>query len=500
MQKINFLPQVKLWNAAEFNSRKIWQDSSLGSMTYDGSLNKFAVTLMGKSVPEWKFLLTSDSSTANAVTSLRLMLDSNNYYDVEPGLAGILNVYTGSLYDGTNNPMATMADVQSAVAGASILGLKMDSSYIHTDSSFLHLKSDPSNPYEDRGDDTPGAKVNPLATVGTVQAAIRDLGDIFDLQGVYTNPYTPQGSETPITTFEALLTYLVSLDPVPFEVKKGAVIVFGNEEYVLLDDQNYTTLIGWEKLGNVDSDTVVISIGGQSGVIALGDGLYMNDSSLTLITANDTSLGGLRTGHVENLTDASTNHNFALKLGGNPVQEGQPADTPNRGYVTIPIVTGADGDASYGIVPNEMLAGNSRIYSVTLNPSTLSNVGIHYDEIKSVNITHTIGTADLVTNVYKFRAGKNGDAKLGRQLVYVDEIIAGKNSILVDFGSPEAFIGCQDTLNGNYLGYIIVIAAAEAINLNRDASTTFTVNVDPDGDDNQVHGTDQNNDQITPAP
>lgn len=468
MQKINFLPQVKLWNAAEFQSRRTWTNPDLGSMTYDGSANRFAVALQGESNPKWMYLLTSDSSTTAAATSLRLMVNASTYQDVVVGLDGLLSVYTASAYNSSTNPLATLVDVQAAVAGASVVGMKMDSSIVHIDSSYIILKSDPSNLYAD-GDEND----NPLATVGTVKtaitAALGGLGDLFNLQGVYENPYTPEGSEQQITTFAGLLTYLTGQEPIPFDKKKGTVLIFGKDEYVLLDTTRYSDPIGWEKLGSIDTDTAVVSIGGKSGAILLGDSFYMNENTLNLNTANDTSLGGVKTGHTEGAVDGSTKYEFALKVGGSS------EDNAGKGYVSIPIVTGADSDASYGLVPNSVLNGGAHIYTVTLDPSTLSNVGVAYNQIKSVTINHTIGTDDLVISVYKVRA--TGAQRSGRQLVYVDEVISGPDSILIDFGSAEAFIGCQDQNDGTYFGYDVVIAAStSAVNLSNDPGTTLTPN------------------------
>ena len=469
MQKINFLPQVKLWNSAEFQSRGVWTNPDLGSMTYDGSANRFAVALQGESDPKWMYLLTSNSSTTAAATSLRLMVNASTYQDVAAGLDGILSVYTASAYNSSTNPLATLVDVQAAVAGASVLGMKMDSSIVHIDSSYIILKSDASNPYNDKGDNENG---NPLATVGTVKtaitAALGGLGDLFNLQGVYENPYTPESGEQ-ITTFTGLLAYLTKQEQIPFDIKKGTVLIFGKDEYVLLDTTRYSDPIGWEKLGSIDTDTAVISIGGKSGAILLSDSFYMNESTLNLNIANDTSLGGVKTGHTEGAVDSNTKYEFALKVGGSS------EDNAGKGYVSIPIVTGADSNASYGLVPNSALSGGAHIYTVTLDPSTLSNGGVAYNQIKSVTINHTIGTDDLVISVYKVRA--TGAQRSGRQLVYVDEVISGRNSILIDFGSAEAFIGCQDQNDGTYFGYDIVIAAStSAVNLSNDPDTTLTSN------------------------
>ena len=412
MQKINFLPQVKLWNSAEFQSRGVWTNPDLGSMTYDGSANRFAVALQGESGPKWMYLLTSNSSTTAAATSLRLMVNASTYQDVAAGLDGILNVYTASAYNSSTNPLATRADVQAALGG---------------------------------------------------------LGDLFNLQGVYENPYTPKSGGEQITTFTGLLAYLTKQEPTPFDIKKGTVLIFGKDEYVLLDTTRYSDPNGWEKLGSIDTNTAVVSIGGKSGAILLSDSFYMNESTLNLNIANDTSLGGVKTGHTEGAVDSNTKYEFALKVGGSS------EDNAGKGYVSIPIVTGADSNASYGLVPNSALSGGAHIYTVTLDPSTLSNGGVAYNQFKSVTIKHTIGTDDLVISVYKVRA--TGAQRSGRQLVYVDEVISGRNSILIDFGSAEAFIGCQDQNDGTYFGYDIVIAAStSAVNLSNDPDTTLTPN------------------------
>ena len=307
-----------------------------------------------------------------------------------------------------------------------------------------------------------------MATRADVQAALGGLGDLFNLQGVYENPYTPESGEQ-ITTFTGLLAYLTKQEPTPFDIKKGTVLIFGKDEYVLLDTTRYSDPNGWEKLGSIDTNTAVVSIGGKSGAILLSDSFYMNESTLNLNIANDTSLGGVKTGHTEGAVDSNTKYEFALKVGGSS------EDNAGKGYVSIPIVTGADSNASYGLVPNSALSGGAHIYTVTLDPSTLSNGGVAYNQIKSVTIKHTIGTDDLVISVYKVRA--TGAQRSGRQLVYVDEVISGRNSILIDFGSAEAFIGCQDQNDGTYFGYDIVIAAStSAVNLSNDPDTTLTPN------------------------
>ena len=487
MQKINFLPQVKLWNAAEFASRPIWDTSLVGgNLTYDANANRFAVTLLNEKThePEWRYLLTTDSSVDNGVTGIRLYNGPTAFVDKFASDNGLIEILVGSPYNDSSNPLATMADVQSAVEGSSILGLNMDSSHIHIDASYLHLKSDSSHPYFDGGDES-GSKVNPLATVGTVEAvkdelngaisdisnAISSLGDLFKLEAVYDASFIEE--HPTIINFSELLNYLREQSPNPLnDYEKGSVLIFGDEEWVLINDQNPASANSWELLGTISApDAYVTSFGGQTGAITISNSFFMNGKQLNLETASDTSLGGVMTGHSTGLENS--NYIFDLKVGGKAVADA------SRGYVSIPIVTGAAGDASYGLVPNTALSGSTHIYTVTLDPSTLSNVGVAYNQIKSVKIDHTIGTDDLVINVYKSRTGTS--QRNGRQLVYVDEIISGPTSILVDFGSAEAFIGCQDRVNndGDYLGYVVVIAAStSAVDLNGDAGTSFTANTE----------------------
>ena len=483
MQKINFLPQVKLWNAAEFASRPIWDTSLVGgNLTYDANANRFAVTLLNDKTqdPEWRYLLTTDSSVDNGVTGIRLYNGPSAFVDKFATDNGLIDVIVGSPYNDSTNPLATMADVQAAVEGSSILGLNMDSSHIHIDASYLHLKSDSSHPYFDGGDE-PNSKVNPLATVETVEAlridvssaisdisnAISGLGDLFKLEAVYDASFIEE--HPTIINFGDLLNYLAGRTPNPLDnYERGSVLIFGDEEWVLINDQNPASANSWELLGTIGApDAYVTSFGGQTGAITLSNSFFMNGKQLNLETASDTSLGGVMTGHSTGLENS--NYIFDLKVGGKAVSDA------SRGYVSIPIVTGAAADASYGLVPNTALSGSTHIYTVTLDPSTLSNVGVSYNQIKSVNITHSIGTDNLIISVYKVRAGVE---RSGRQLVYVDEIISGHSSILVDFGSADAFIGCQDEKNGGYLGYVVVIAAsASAIDLNDDSGTSFSANV-----------------------
>lgn len=476
-QRINFLPQVKLWNSAIFQANRIntWHDLStgdLGTITYDDELNKFAVVLEGKSAPEWKYLLTSDSSDASALTSLRLS-NGVTYTELNPGPDGVIDLYTGSLYDYNTNRLATMADVQGAVAGASLLGVKMDSSIMDIDSSYVMIYSDPSSRYVDTGG--PSAdKFNPLATVGTVDAAVQlvmsdvsnaiaSLGNLFELEAVYDASYI---SDCSLTDFASLLDHLDDNPDWASGYGKGSVLIFGNEEWVLLDSSNPAASGSWELLGSLAApDQYVTSFGGQTGAITLSNSFFMNDKQLNLETASDTSLGGVMTGHSTGLEDSS--YIFDLKVGGKAVSDA------SRGYVSIPVVTGASTDASYGIVPNSLLQGNTQVYTATINPTTC-NVGTQYSDIHTVHITHNLGTSDVIVSVYKVKTGTA--ERSGRQLVYVDEIISSANQIDIFFGSPEAFIGCQEKDGSdNYLGYVVVIAGSTNATEIPDASIDPTI-------------------------
>lgn len=483
MQKINFLPQVKLWNAAEFASRPIWDTSLVaGNLTYDGTANRFAVSLLNEKTnnPEWKYLLTSDSSVDKGMVGVRIYNGPSAFVDKLAGENGLAELVVASAYNDSTNPLATMADVQAAVAGASILGLDMDSSHIHIDASFLHLKSDSSHPYFDGGDD-PNSKVNPLATVETVDAlrqdvssaisdissAISALGDLFRLEDVFDASFIEQHS---LSNFGDLLNYLNNQSPSPLsDYERGSVLIYGDQEWVLINDQNPASASSWELLGTISSpDAYVTSFGGQTGAITISDSFFMNGKQLVLETASDTSLGGVMTGHSTGLENS--NYIFDLKVGG------KSAADASRGYVSIPIVTGGANDASYGLVPNSMLKGNTQIYTVTIDPSTCT--GVTYTDIYRVTIEHSLGTSDVLVDVYRVSAGSAN--RNSRQLVYVDELITSENRIDIDFGSEAAFIGCQDTINDGgvdkYLGYIVVIAASNAA-MNLDSSATITPQV-----------------------
>ncbi len=463
-QRINFLPQVKLWNSAVFQANRIntWHDLStgdLGTITYDDELNKFAVVLEGKSAPEWKYLLTSDSSDASALTSLRLS-NGVTYTELNPGPDGVIDLYTGSLYDYNTNRLATMADIQGAVAGASLLGVKMDSSILDIDSSYVMMYSDPDSSYVDMGG--PSAdKFNPLATVGTVKTAVEhvlsdvsnaiaSLGVLFTLEAVYNDASFIADHQ--LTNFDRLLDYLdENQSGWADDYDKGSVLIFGNEEWVLIDPLYPGASKSWELLGSLaNPDQYVTSFGGETGAITLSNSFFMNSKQLNLETASDTSLGGVMTGHSTGLENS--NYIFDLKVGGKAVSDA------SKGYVSIPVVTGASTDASYGIVPNSLLQGNTRVYTAAINPTTCGVPDASYSEIHTVRITHNLGTSDVIVSVYKVKI--NTAERAGRQLVYVDEIISSNNQIDIFFGSPEAFIGCQEKDGNNYLGYVAVIAGS----------------------------------------
>lgn len=480
-QRINFLPQIKLWNSAIFQANRIntWHDLStgdLGTITYDDELNTFAVVLNGEKNPEWKYLLTSDSSNTDAVTSLKLS-NGVDYTELNPGPGGVIDLYTGSLYDCSTNRLATMADVQGAVAGASLLGVKMDSSILDIDSSFVMMYSDPGSSYFDMGG--PSAdKFNPLATVGTVNAAVQlvradvsnaiaSLGDLFTLEAVYDTSFI---ADHRLSDFASLLDYLDTADPTwPTGYVKGSVLIYGNEEWVLIDQENPAASGSWELLGSLAApDQYVTSFGNQTGAIILSNSFFMAGKQLNLEAASSTSLGGVMTGHSTGLEGSS--YIFDLKVGGKAVSDA------SRGYVSIPVVTGASTDASYGIVPNSLLQGNTKVYTAAINPTTCNASDVSdpsYSEIHTVRITHNLGTSDVIVSVYKVIGTT---ARAGRQLVYVDEIISSNNQIDIFFGSPEAFIGCQEKDgNDHYLGYVVVIAGSTNATQIPDASIDPTI-------------------------
>lgn len=475
-QRINFLPQVKLWNSAIFQANRIntWHDLStgdLGTITYDDELNTFAVVLNGENNPEWKYLLTSDSSDASALTSIRLYHDTS-YVEKVPGPDGNISLLTGTLYNDSSNVLATMADVSAAIdiaqQGVDLRGLKIDGSIMHMDSSYAILISDPSHQYVDLG-----AKTNPFATVESVTAAvaainasISSLGDLFKLEAIYDASFISD-PEHPLTNFASLLDYLDENQPGwSSDYDKGSVLIFGNEEWVLIDPTSPGASGSWEMLGSLAKpDAYVTLFGGQTGAITISDSFFMNGKQLNLETASDTSLGGVMTGHSTGLENS--NYIFDLKVGGKAVSDA------SRGYVSIPVVTGASNDASYGIVPNSLLQGNTQVYTAAINPTTC-NVGAQYSDIHTVHITHNLGTSDVIVSVYKVKIGTAERA--GRQLVYVDEIISSANQVDIFFGSPEAFIGCQEKDGGdNYLGYVVVIAGSTNATQIPDASIDPTI-------------------------
>jgi hypothetical protein len=98
------------------------------------------------------------------------------------------------------------------------------------------------------------------------------------------------------------------------------------------------------------------------------------------------------------------------------------------------------------------------VYTAAINPTTCGVPDASYSEIHTVRITHNLGTSDVIVSVYKVKI--NTAERAGRQLVYVDEIISSNNQIDIFFGSPEAFIGCQEKDGNNYLGYVAVIAGS----------------------------------------
>ena len=472
-QRINFLPQVKLWNSAIFQANRIntWHDLStgdLGTITYDDELNTFAVVLNGKNNPEWKYLLTSDTSDASALTSIRLYHDTS-YVEKVPGPHGNISLLTGTLYNDSSNVLATMADVSAAIdiaqQGVDLRGLKIDGSIMHMDSSYAILISDPSHQYVDLG-----AKTNPFATVESVNAAVNSaissLGDLFELEAIYDASYI---REHQLTNFASLLDELDDDPEWASGYGKGSVLIFGNEEWVLLDPTNPGASGSWELLGSLAApDQYVTSFATKTGDITISNSFNMHGNQLNLTPASNSSIGGIILGHTSGLENS--NYIFDLRTGA--TTSGNLQDFA-KGYVSIPVVTGASTDASYGIVPNSLLQGNTQVYTAAINPTTC-NVGTQYSDIHTVYITHNLGTSDVIVSVYKLKY--NTAERPGRQLVYVDEIISSANRVDIFFGSPEAFIGCQEKDGGdNYLGYVVVIAGSTNATEIPDASIVPTV-------------------------
>lgn len=465
MQKLNFLPQVKVWNAIEFVSRNAWDVSTnheVGMMTYDSSDNVFKVSLEEEKshIAMWRTVLTGDGNSNEYVK--RIVLHNSEDSDTTI-MNNIVDLYTYGKYDSTNNRLATMSDVRGAISGSTILGVEMDNRSI-VDNSIASLYSDPEHTYD--------ASSNQLATLGTVKEAIGGLGTAVRLRQVYPNPY-PVLSEQDrsIDDFSELLEYF---DENPggdetlhdglgnWNVKKGDVVIFGNAEYIYTgvnpEGSGYdpTDMSHWELFGTLGADSGVISFGGKVGTILIDNHSFrMTDDTSTLIlrAAGDASLGGIKTGYVDSSSVISniTHYQFGVDL-----------DAQDRAFVSIPVQNGKveagliDASTYISLISNN---GAAKIYHSIIKPDTLHLTQEQYANVSRVAINHNLGTNDLIVNVYK-----NLDANaVSRSIVYVDEIISDSSVLRVDFGSARAFTECQEGAALGYYGYTVVFSASNTV-------------------------------------
>lgn len=487
MQKINFLPQVKAWNAIEFGpkSTSVWNlgIGDVGLMTYDpGTDHKdsFKVSMYdGTDTAHWLTILTSGDNS-NYVSQFSI------YNDIDQShidMTGDVSIRTRSKYipDVSNNkynPFATISDVKYFVDNGYVLDVKMDGNSV-VDSSIAKLYSDASHPYN--------ANTNPLATMGTVQQAIQDIANVLTLREVYTNPYTGQSQN--ITSLQALLNYFNTDGSVGvahnlhdasgnWDVERGDVIIFGNEEWVYYGiekgesgyaPQNITG--NWELFGKLNVDTTVTSFGGMVGAISIdSSSFYMDSSTLKLYGASDVSLGGILTGFSNEAVtedEETIAYRFGLEISSNQERNG-------RAYTEIPVQDGSS--AVPGLITMDdyntfiNASDGAKIYKAIIDPSTLGMS--QYTTTESVTIQHNLGTEDLIVNVYK----NDASSSYKRHAIYVDEIITDASTLDIHFGSSAAFIGCQDSsvINNEtvYYGYTVVFSATPTPTSIPDASIT----------------------------
>lgn len=451
MQKINFLPQIKVWSTIEFapvaTSGLIPEVD--GILTYDNISNAFKVSIAGDNNTHiWKTILLGDT---NEIVQKLTIKDSSNNVGYEGN--GDITLYTESTYNASTNRIATMADITSLSTGVS--NAKIDNQSFVTD-TIANLYSDPSSLYN--------ASTNQLATLGTVSTAIANIGTVVRLRQAY-NP----ADITEASTFAEWLTYCNNISA-PSEhswdyylhdaegnwnVKKGDVCIWGNEEYICIDKNNPQLIASWELFGKLNVDTCVISLGGVTGAISVdGSSFYMDSNTLKLHAASDTSLGGIKLGYTDSSYQSNnlTYYTFALD------------SSDNKGYTSIPV---QDGNIEAGLISNTdytafMNAQNigMETYVAMINPSTIGSE--NYNNVHTVVITHNIGNTNVIVSVYK-NLTANGSQK---QAVYADEVITDASTIRVSFGTKDAFIGCQDS---SY-GYSVVIGAAKTITSIPDAS------------------------------
>ena len=497
MQKINFLPQVKVWNAIEFGPKHTWPlgTNDVGLMTYDpGTDHKdsFKVSMYdGSTNAQWLTVLTSGDNS-DYVSQFSIYNDTDQSHIDMTGDVSIRtrSKYIPDLNDDKYNPFATIADVSSIsqyyVNNASVLDVQMDNISV-VDSSIAKLYSDALHPYN--------ASTNPLATMGTVQQAIQDIANVLTLREVYTKPYEAGTQETPNTIYELedLLIYFNTDGSVGvahnlhdasgnWDVERGDVVLFGNEEWVYYGPEigtaNYApqNIANWELFGKLNVDTAVTSFAGKVGAIDIdASSFYMGttaaDSSvLHLYGAAPDKIGGVRTGYQDNsIGGDNPAYRFQLRIS-------EEQERVGKAYTQIPIQDGSS--AVPGLISmddyNTFIdaSNGAKIYKAIINPTTLNVDNTTYENMHVVLITHNLGTEDLIVNVYK---NLNASATQ-RQMVYTDEIVNDTSILRIDFGSADAFKGCQEYANNTYYGYTAVFSASTSPISIPDASINREIN------------------------
>lgn len=485
MQKINFLPQVKAWNAIEFGDRRMWSlnPTEYGNMTYDGSVGAFFVSLPGKMGARWARVLTTveDASLLDEryVRSISIYNMNDNTVITR---SGDVSIYTKSPYNDINNPLATMADVSASISGSTILGAFMDGVSV-VDSSYIQLYSDPNSTYD--------ASSNQLATLDSIRNAIADIGTVLELRRAYDPTDVSEETSQTITSFSDWLNYCdqhASSTPSwdyylhgtdgNWNVKKGNVVIWGNEEYVYIGDPNDdpSDIDNWELFGKLSVDTVVTSFGGTTGAILIdSSSFYMggtNSNTLKLQVADASHLGGVMTGFEYTHRDASleigttTEHSQRYGEFGLDVSS---LNGTHKAYTDIPFQTGHVEAGLLTLNDYKILqsydSNGAFVAAALIDERSLASVIEQaYGTIYRVQINHNFNQAVMQIGVYKnLEYGRDGDgnpilSSISKQMVYTDEIITNRNNVVIDFGSPQAFIGCQDQdANELYYGYTVVM-------------------------------------------
>ena len=490
MQKINFLPQVKVWNAVEFGVRNHWPNPEVeGLMTYDGSLHAFMVTIPGKSNVEWRRILVTpegDHDYSGKYVKEVYLNNAQNDSSIPfcDGL-GNVHIYTQSIYS-SSNKLATMQDVSNAISNV-VVEAYIDTTSIVDDSSTIHLYSDPSSLYN--------ASTNQLATIGTVNNIVANIGNVLELRRVY-DPSTITFPTTYRQDFFGWLAYCNDdasgspswdyylhdeEEPHGWNVEKGDVVIWGNEEYVYIGvnprEQGYDpdNEDNWELFGKLDIDAAVTSFAGATGAIEIdSQSFYMSGQMLKLHPASDNTLGGVTTGYEYTHKDVSYGEGdseYSQRYGQFGLDMSEDASTINQAFTDIPFQTGHVEAGlltlrDYTILQN--ISTNGVFVAATLVDPSSFNTG-NYNSIFGVRIQHDFGQAVMQVSVYKnMEPGRDSNNNIiidsiTKQMVYADEIIAGPNEVRIDFGSSQAFIGCQDSdVTYGYYGYTVVMTVPSA--------------------------------------